>query len=469
MRRAGKKPVLQAFEGRDIREALLKVTGGVIVELDRKGKITLFNKGAERITGWKAGQVLGKEWIRTLIPPTQRETVKAVLADVMLGKESAALNENPIITKKGELRYIFWSNALLAKDGKPDAMISFGEDVTALKRAHAALEESERRYREIVENSCEYIQSIGIDGRFRYVNPAWLKTMGYTKRELGKLKIWDVIAPESRKHCERLFRKVMFGKKINNIKATFLTKDGWNIVVEGSAGPKYKDGKVVATHGIFHNVTEREGAISALKDSEELTSLILNSVEYPIIFLDRAGRIIHINKAATEISGYGEPDLVGMPFSSLRIFTPASLAKMESVFAKRMNGRNVKPYEIGIIRKDGRRNTVEVKSSALKRRGSLAGEVIVLRDVTGRKESEMLRIDYEKTLEQEIASKTKELEQKVMELEKKNMLLESFKEFAIGRENELIRLRKELKQRDGKDAGQIEANDAGGEQNESES
>jgi len=126
------------------------------------------------------------------------------------------------------------------------------------KQAEEALRESEERYRDLIETSHEIIQSVKLDGHFDFVNKAWHDILGYTKKELSKLSLFDIIHPESLEHCKKMFKKVLAGKRVTNVEAKFMAKDGSTVFVEGNVTGRYIDGKLVATYGFFRDVTERK-------------------------------------------------------------------------------------------------------------------------------------------------------------------------------------------------------------------
>jgi PAS domain S-box-containing protein len=121
----------------------------------------------------------------------------------------------------------------------------------------ARLLESERRYRDYIENASDMIQSVRADGRFEFVNPAWLRKLGYTAEEVPDLTIWDIIDDSSVEHCQAFFMLVMGGQKLDEVTAVFKTKDGVPVPVEGDATPRIVDGQVVATHSFFRDIRER--------------------------------------------------------------------------------------------------------------------------------------------------------------------------------------------------------------------
>ena len=123
-----------------------------------------------------------------------------------------------------------------------------------------ALRDSQERFRDLFENTTDLIQSIDPSGRFLYVNPAWRRALGYGEEEIGRLNIFDILAPEEAAHCQTAFGEVMAGKTIDRIETVFLAKDGRRVMVEGNDSAKLKDGKPAYTRSIFHDITARKEA-----------------------------------------------------------------------------------------------------------------------------------------------------------------------------------------------------------------
>jgi PAS domain S-box-containing protein len=120
-----------------------------------------------------------------------------------------------------------------------------------LRRHDAALDlhllESEERYRAVVDNASDMIQSIRPDGTFEFVNPAWLRTLGYTEDEVASLTIWDVIHPSSLDHCQLAFASVLRRAAAQDRGVTFSRKGGPPVEAEGIAQVRAGDGKIIAT------------------------------------------------------------------------------------------------------------------------------------------------------------------------------------------------------------------------------
>jgi PAS domain S-box-containing protein len=134
------------------------------------------------------------------------------------------------------------------------------QELTERKQAEVALRQSEERYRDLFDNANDLIQSISPDGHLLYVNKAWQEVLGYSKKEIANLKVWDIIHPDSMDHCVETFQKVMSGDNVSDIEAVFVAKNGSPIAVEGNAHSRFIDGKPISTQGIFRDISARKKA-----------------------------------------------------------------------------------------------------------------------------------------------------------------------------------------------------------------
>ena len=128
-------------------------------------------------------------------------------------------------------------------------------------------------YKDLVEHSHNLVQCVDSEGRFVYINQAWLKTLKYNAEEAANLNMWQIIHPGSVEHCKAIFEQVVTGKDVGDIEAVFVAKDGTQVAVEGSVSVKLNEkGRFLQTRGIFSDVTESKKAEEALRDSEQRAS-----------------------------------------------------------------------------------------------------------------------------------------------------------------------------------------------------
>lgn len=122
-------------------ETLIDRAPNIIVGLGEKSKILLFNKYAEKLTGYRAKNVIGKRWIELFIPLKMKKELYGVWNGIV-GKKAIGHNfTNLIKTKKGE-RLISWHNDVLKEDGKFKMVLSIGQDITEEDRLRKANEKA---------------------------------------------------------------------------------------------------------------------------------------------------------------------------------------------------------------------------------------------------------------------------------------------------------------------------------------
>ena len=126
----------------------------------------------------------------------------------------------------------------------------------------------ETNYRELVENASDIIYAHDLEGRFIWVNRACERVTGYSREETLRLRIWDLVAPEYRGAMEK-----NVSAEMQTFQVEVLAKDGRRIPLELKSRLVYRGRMPVAVQGIARDVTERQKAAEALRESGERYAL----------------------------------------------------------------------------------------------------------------------------------------------------------------------------------------------------
>ncbi|MCF8379535.1 MAG: PAS domain S-box protein [Bacteroidales bacterium] len=126
-------------------EKYLDIVGNIIIALDIDGKIILLNKKGYQILGYPEGELFGKDWFKTCLPPEIVKDTKAYFKKLIQGTVNEMETfENEIIRKDGSRRLIKWFNSLVKNEsGEITGLLSSGEDITDQKMMEEKLRKSE--------------------------------------------------------------------------------------------------------------------------------------------------------------------------------------------------------------------------------------------------------------------------------------------------------------------------------------
>ncbi|HXZ30503.1 MAG TPA: PAS domain S-box protein [Dehalococcoidia bacterium] len=229
---------------------------GIIIIQD--GLVKFANSKMIEMTGFSLKEATGKPFLEFVSPKYQASVTENYQRRVS-GEKAPNNYEIEVLTKDGSLIPVEINASRIEYEKRP-ADMAIVRNITERKQAEVALRQSEERYRDLFDNANDLIQSVSPDGHFLYVNKAWQKVLGYSKKEIANLKIWDIIHPDSLDHCMETFQKVMSGDNVKDIEAVFVAKNGNVIDVEGNAHSRFIDGRSISTQGIFRDVTARKRA-----------------------------------------------------------------------------------------------------------------------------------------------------------------------------------------------------------------
>lgn len=305
--------------------------------------------------------------------------------------------------------YYITVSPIYEKDGSLQGSVHVARDITELKLSQKALQESEKKFRELADQSPNMI-FINTGERVVYANRKCEELMGYTRKELyaPDFNFRKLIALESEEIIENAFKKHMKGQDVQPYEYTLITKDGERI--EAINAPKLisYDGEQ-AILGVVTDITERVQMEKALRKSEE--ALRRSEHEYRAIFentgvasliTEEDTTISLVNSEFEKLSGYSREEVENKK-SWADFIMPNDMEKLRTAHDLRRLNPNAAPkhHEIHFINRNGQLKhtliTVDIIPGTQKRVASV------------------LDISERKRLENQIRKAHEELELKVKE------------------------------------------------------
>lgn len=191
------------------------------------------------------------------------------------------------------------------QDGNLLGFVSVIRDIRDRKRAEIALRESEVRYRNLYENTPVMLHSVDHNGRLISVSNYWLKKLGFTESEvLGRLST-DFLTPESRQRAQHIYFSEFHQQGYCwDIPYQLVCKDGTVIDVLLSAiAERDETGQIVRSLAVLVDVTERNRAQAALRESEVRFRTMADTAPVLIWMADAEQQFTYFNRGWLEFTG----------------------------------------------------------------------------------------------------------------------------------------------------------------------
>ncbi len=250
-----------------------------------------------------------------------------------------------------------------------------------------------------IEGMPDGVMLVNMSGEIIYVNKAFEELLGYKANELigtSALKLPTYSKSKDRIKAQEYLKKVIEKSSAKPIDMSAITKDGEEIPINFTASViKDAQGKPKTLVAVIRDISERNRAEEALRDSEELARGMLESATTGVYFL-QDGRFFYVNRLFEELSGYTYDELLGT--HSLDYVHPDDRETVRTKAIEVLKGQSGSPYEFRLRKKDSGIIWVldRVASIQYKGKRSVLG---TLMDITERKHAEEEVSRYTKQLE----------------------------------------------------------------------
>jgi PAS domain S-box-containing protein len=183
------------------------------------------------------------------------------------------------------------------------------------KRTEEAIQESESKYRSLIENLKDIVFTIDLDGKITFASPSIEEILGYKSEEVINKNIIDFVPVKDRQRAIETIPKGMKGERITQYQTQAITKSGEMVILEVTFSRIWGKGVAVGALAIARDITERKRAEEALKKSEEKLSSTLSSMNDLIFNIDQHGVFIDYFQPEDHPDLYIHPEVfIGRPF-----------------------------------------------------------------------------------------------------------------------------------------------------------
>ena len=379
----GRKRAEEALgESHALLRSVIEGTDDAIFVKDLEGRYLMTNSSTAAIIGRPAEELIGKEDAELFPTEVARRLVDADRRVIESG-ETLRLEE-VLPAGDGTRTFLSTKAAYMDHRGEVLGIIGVSTEITERKRAEEALRQSEELYRTVVEQAAENIFIVDVETkRILEANTALQRSLGYTPEELKEMTLYDIVAHEKESVERNVERILAEGRRFLG-ERRYRRKDGDIVYVEASASAiPYGNGEAMCV--VAHDVTGRKRVEENLRESEERYRAVVEQSTEGIYFLDtETRRIVETNPAMQEMFGYSAEEFRDLDLYDLiahpREEVDANLERTLEVGRRFVGERQHR-------RRDGTLVDAEVAVSMIQY-GGRELMCVVLRDITGRKETE---------------------------------------------------------------------------------
>ncbi|MGA2378713.1 MAG: PAS domain S-box protein [Spirochaetia bacterium] len=367
---------------KEFAENLINTANVIVLGLDLEGRVTLFNRAAEMITGYSREELVNRSWFETVVPKERFPEVWTKFEKLTREEETGNF-ENPILTKSGEERYVSWQNSQIQENGHVTGTLSFGIDITDRRRMEGELAWERRLFSMLMDNLPDQIYFKDRMSRFIRASRSHALVLGLAdpSQETGKTDADYFAADHARKAREDELCIMRTGESLIDIEERLTYPDRPDTWVLTTKMPlREPAGNIVGTFGISHDITARK----QLEAKNQQLATLVESADDAIVGLDLERRITVWSKGAERLYGYSAAEMIGAPTASL---IPSALEdEARLIREKIMRGEQITHFETTRLRKDGSKIIVSLTLSAIRdAQGRIVGMASVARDVTEQK------------------------------------------------------------------------------------
>jgi PAS domain S-box-containing protein len=360
-----------------LKAQLLDQTNDEVIVRDIDGIIIYANEAACKSHGYNRNELVGMN-IRQLVPSEVSEQIGQRTKEIL--EKGHKLYESTRMRRDGSVIPVELNSTAFEVGGRK-YIISISRDTSERKM----MEDELKLKAQLLDNAYDFIFARDQDGNLIYVNELACQALGYTKEEITKLGLPEILSQQNRDELARKTEE-LFKEGEKELEIVLIRKDGTQIPAEArSRVVTLNNRKYIIS--VSRDITERK----KIEDELKLRAYMLDNAKDSIFVYDREGNMVYVNKEAYESRGYTREELMGM---NIRNLTPPS---KRALLEKRLTEWPKQGYSFfeGVhVRKDGSEIPVEIYARYIEI-GDRKLLVSIARDISERKRIDEERHDLE--------------------------------------------------------------------------
>ncbi len=262
--------------------AIVKSSDDAIVGMTLTGLIQSWNRGAERIYGYRGEEVIGRS-ISLLCPPNRMDEVPAMLGRIARGEHVRNVETVQRRRKGDRIDVSLTISPVKDSDGCVVGASAIARDVTDKKRIEAALRDNEARFRMMADTAPVMVWMAGPDTHITFVNKRWLEFTGRSLVEEIGDNWFTGIHPAELEDCRRSYLEAFSSEQPFSFEYRLRRHDGEYRWIIDTGVPLFdEDGRFGGYIGTCMDLTERKDMEDQLRRMLKEKESLLREVHHRV-------------------------------------------------------------------------------------------------------------------------------------------------------------------------------------------
>ena len=381
---------------RELRESeeryrfLVQNAPDLVWSIGPDARITFVSDAAERLTGFRPEELLGKHF-GAIVHPSSRDVAEIDWTAAMHAPSQEVRGRINLQHRDGSaVPAEFIAVATLGDDGRFAGANGSVRDMRERDRLERELRASEDRYRTLASSSPDLVFATDAEGRYTFLSDRAQTTLGWDRAAALGRSFMDYVAPGFEDAAAGSYQAVLAEpEQVHSTRIDFLDGAGKPVQLEINIVGKVEDGELVGINGVARDVSERERLERELVRSEERYRFLVQNSPDAVFSTDVDGNFTFISAAIERLTGIPASELIGQHFGT--IVESEELQVAGGRWENLVNDPDQEVQAAQVLRgRDGRRTPVDIRAVGVKVDGRFAGIQGAARDV-----SDQVRLERE--------------------------------------------------------------------------
>jgi len=348
--------------------------------IDQNEQIININETACKQYGYRSDELIGQK-IEKIVPEENRHYIKPNIAKIF--KDKVLMSRINAFTKSGEPKVFELVESLIMLSNGSKGVLSISKDITEQVKSEKRIQESEARNNAILSAIPDLFFLINQDGYFIDVETDDDSLLLIPFEESRGKNCTDLLPPE--------VAKLTMDAIHTTLKTNELVQFEYELTIQDK--PKWFDARIVKSGSnevlaIIRDISERHQAEVELKHKTLFIETLLDSVPYPLFYIDTSEKYIGINQAYRDFFDIQNKDIIGKSLYDInkQVDAVEYSASDKQIF----EGKEIRQTldRKMVLPNNDQKEVIITKSVYLDQDNKIGGLIGIIVDITERKKME---------------------------------------------------------------------------------